>query len=237
MVVTAGDKVKRETMSGFESRFGPLVNLYGSAEMGAVSAASPHDPPDTRLATAGYALAGIELRTEPASAGSDAAAKAGVGRLHCRQKNGTEGYLIQEDRWRFEPHHDDEWFDMGDLADIRDDGYVEIRGRSGLSVKRDGLLVVFADVEAALEQAEGVQRAVVVVSGESPRGSRMIAICLADRACHGAKSDVVRKKCLELLPRYAVPDEVVMVDSLPHLPSGKVDRHALHAWISTASAS
>ncbi len=232
LVVTAGDKVKRETMSGFESRFGPLLNLYGSAEMGAVSAASPHDPPDTRLATAGYALAGIELRTEQASVGNDAATKEGVGRLQCRQKNGTEGYLMQEDRWRFEPHHDDEWFDMGDLARIRDDSYLEILGRSGLSVKRDGLLVVFADVEAALEKAESVQRAVVVASGESARGSRMIAICLADRTSHRPTPDSVRKKCLELLPRYAVPDEVVIVDSLPQLPSGKVDRHALRARIS-----
>jgi acyl-coenzyme A synthetase/AMP-(fatty) acid ligase len=236
LVVTAGDKVKRETMSGFESRFGPLLNLFGSAEMGAVSAASPHDPPDTRLATAGYALAGIELRTEQASVENDAAAKEGVGRLHCRQKNGTEGYLIQEDRWRFEPHRDDEWFDMGDLARIRDDRYVEIVGRSNLSVKRDGLLVVFADVEAALEKAESVQRAVVVASGESARGSRMIGICLADPTSHRPTPDSVRKTCLELLPRYAVPDEVVIVDALPQLPSGKIDRHALRASLSGSAS-
>jgi acyl-CoA synthetase (AMP-forming)/AMP-acid ligase II len=37
----------------------------------------------------------------------------------------------------------------------------------------------------------------------------------------------VRQKCFELLPRYAVPDDVVIVDSLPHLPSGKVDRRAV----------
>ena len=50
-------QVKRETMTAFEPRFGPLLNLYGSAEMGAVSSAAPHDPPataprDGRLSTA-----------------------------------------------------------------------------------------------------------------------------------------------------------------------------------------
>jgi acyl-coenzyme A synthetase/AMP-(fatty) acid ligase len=241
LVVTAGDKVKRETMAGFEPRFGPLLNLYGSAEMGAVSAASPDDPPDARLATAGYALAGIELRTEEAGAGNGAGNGAeteeGVGRLHCRQKNGTDGYLIQEERWRFEPHRDDEWFDMADLARIRADGYVEIRGRSGLSVKRDGLLVVFADVEAALERADGVQRAVVVAHGESARGARLVGICLADPAGHAPPPEAVRTRCFELLPRYAVPDEVLVVNEFPQLPSGKVDRHALRALISTPSAS
>ena len=65
----------------------------------------------------------------------------------------------------FEPRADDAWFDMTDLARIRSDGAIEIVGRSGLSVKRDGLLVVFADIESALERVAGVQRAVVVASG------------------------------------------------------------------------
>jgi acyl-CoA synthetase (AMP-forming)/AMP-acid ligase II len=87
---------------------------------------------------------------------------------------------------------------------IRADGYVEILGRSGLSVKRDGLLVVFADVEAAVERVEGVQRAVVCAAGESRRGARLVAVCLA--AGNGLRPDAVRQKCFELLPRYTVPD-------------------------------
>ena len=141
--------------------------------------------------------------------------------------NGTSGYLIQDERWRFEPRPDAAWFDMGDLANIRADGYLEILGRSGLSVKRDGLLVVFADVEAALEKADGVQRAVVVASGETRRGSRLIAVCLADGKGERPQPEAVRLQCADRLPRYALPDLVVVVDALPQLPSGKVDRRAL----------
>ncbi len=235
LVVTAGDKVKRETMAGFERRFGPLLNLYGSAEMGAVSTAAPDDPLQMRIATAGYPLAGIGLRTEEAGSGNEVAVGDGVGILQCRQINGFAGYLIQEERWRFEPHEDDAWFDMGDLAKIRADGYVEILGRFGLSVKRDGLLVVFADVESALEKVEGVQRAVVVASGETLRGSRLVGICLADGKGHAPQPEAVRWKCFELLPRYAVPDKVVIVDSLPQLPSGKINRRALRESIVKSS--
>ncbi|MEA2564248.1 MAG: hypothetical protein QOH06_5752 [Acidobacteriota bacterium] len=229
LAVTAGDKIKRETVAAFEPRFGPLLNLYGSAEMGAVSSSSPDDPPDERLGTAGYPLAGIELRTEETGDDFEAAAGEQAGRLQCRQKNGSGGYLIQEDRWRFEPRGDGEWFATGDLAKIRADGYVEILGRSGLSVKRDGLLVVFADVEAAAEKAGGVRRAVVVAAGESRRGPRLVAVCLGES---GVLAEAVRQRCFELLPRYAVPDEVVMVESLPHLPSGKVDRRAVRDLVS-----
>ncbi len=231
LVVTAGDRVKPETVTGFESRFGPLLNLYGSAEMGAVSTASPHDPFEKRVGTAGYPLAGIDLRTTDAGPDSDLPGAEGAGILQCRQANGFAGYLIQEEQWRFDPRTDDGWFDMTDLARIRSDGYIEIVGRSGLSVKRDGLLVVFADIESALEKVDGVQRAVVVASGEASRGSRLIGICLADQTPGRPNPHAVRQRCGELLPRYAVPDEVVIVDSLPPLPSGKIDRRALREWI------
>ncbi|MBV8202657.1 MAG: long-chain fatty acid--CoA ligase [Acidobacteria bacterium] len=232
LAVTAGDKVKRETMAGFEPRFGPLLNLYGSAEMGAVSAASPEDPAAARLGTAGYPLAGVELRVEETGDGLEAAPGERAGRLCCRHAHGSDGYLFLEpaggqDGARFEPRADGEWFETGDLARLRADGYVEILGRSGLSVKRDGLLVVFADVEAAVEKVEGVQRAVVVAAGESRRGARLVAVCTMHRDGETLPPDAVRRRCFELLPRYAVPDEVAIVDSLPHLPSGKVDRRAV----------
>jgi acyl-CoA synthetase (AMP-forming)/AMP-acid ligase II len=234
VAVTAGDKIKRETMAGFEPRFGPLLNLYGSAEMGAVSSASPDDPPDERLATAGYPLAGIELRVVEAGEGLEAAEGEQVGRLECRQKNGSDGYLSQPEPggpWRFAPRGDGEWFETGDLAKIRADGYVEVLGRAGLSVKRDGLLVVFADVEAAVEKVAGIQRAVVVAAGETRRGSRLVAVCLAQGEGEGPRPETVRQKCFDLLPRYAVPDEVVFVGTLPQLPSGKVDRRAIREMV------
>ncbi|HSG40725.1 MAG TPA: class I adenylate-forming enzyme family protein, partial [Thermoanaerobaculia bacterium] len=235
LAVTAGDKIKRETMAGFEPRFGPLLNLYGSAEMGAVSSAAPDDPPEERLATAGYPLAGIELSVEETGEEIEGAGAGGqAGRLRCRQKNGSDGYLIQEERWRFEPRGEDEWFATGDLARIRDDGYVEVLGRSGLSVKRDGLLVVFADVEAAVERVDGIQRAVVVAAGESRRGPRLVAVCLPHEGGGGGLAPIdVRQRCFDLLPRYAVPDEVLIVDSLPHLPSGKVDRRAVRNLVAS----
>jgi acyl-coenzyme A synthetase/AMP-(fatty) acid ligase len=219
MAVTAGDKVKPETVEGFEPLFGPLLDLYGSAEMGAVSSPAPDDPLAVRRGTAGRPLAGIELRV------SDA------GVLLCRQANGLSGYLVREDSgWRFDGRADDDWFETGDLAEIRDDGFVRILGRAKLSVKRDGLLVVFADVEAALGAVDGVARAVVVAGGESARGTRLVAVCRLEEGAE-LPPDEVRARAFDRLPRYAVPDEVRIVGELPHLPSGKVDRRAVAALV------
>jgi acyl-coenzyme A synthetase/AMP-(fatty) acid ligase len=224
--VTAGDKVKPETVEGFEPRFGPLLDLYGSAEMGAVSSPSPDDPLALRLGTAGRPLVGIELRVSEAGA------------LQVRQANGLSGYLVREESgWRFEGRADlgmgGRWFETGDLAEIRDDGFVRILGRARLSVKRDGLLVVFADVEAALGAIEGVARAVVVAGGESARGTRLVAVCRLEEGA-SLSPEEVRARAFERLPRYAVPDEVRIVEALPHLPSGKVDRRAVAEQAATS---
>ncbi len=226
VAVAAGDRLKQETVAAYEPRFGVLINLYGITEMGAVCSAAPDDPFELRLPTAGYAHVGVEVRVD--ESGADAGAGEGAGLLQCRQNNGFSGYLIPEgERWRFAPQGDDDWFETGDMARIRDDGYIEIVGRSKHSVKRDGLLVVFVEVEAAVEQVEGVQRAVVVTAGETRRGPRLVAVCQGGPEAGGLQPDDVRRRCSALLPRYAVPDEVVVVDSLPHLPSGKVDRRAI----------
>lgn len=251
LVVTAGDKIRREAMAAFEPRFGPLLNLYGSAEMGAVSSPAASDPAAQRLGTVGYPLAGVELSlaesdlgdgsAEAETAGVAGTATAGAadadsptrgGRLLFRSPNGFAGYLSQPaDGWHYAPRADHEWFVTGDLARLRADGYVEILGRSAMSVKRDGLLVVFAEVEAALERIAGIERAIVVAAGEGRRGSRLAAVCLKDQQGGDLLPAAVRRQCGELLPRYAVPDEVVIVDRLPRLASGKIDRNAVRDLI------
>jgi acyl-CoA synthetase (AMP-forming)/AMP-acid ligase II len=76
---------------------------------------------------------------------------------------------------------------------------------------------------------------VLVAAGESRRGSRLVAVCLTDPAGEAPRPETVRQKCFELLPIYAVPDEVMIVGTLPQLPSGKVDRRALRDLVAKLS--
>jgi acyl-CoA synthetase (AMP-forming)/AMP-acid ligase II len=68
---------------------------------------------------------------------------------------------------------------------------------------------------------------VVVAAGETRRGPRLVAVCLRGPGNGEAPPEAVRQKCFDLLPRYAVPDDVLFVEALPQLPSGKVDRRAI----------
>jgi len=72
--------------------------------------------------------------------------------------------------------------------------------------------------------------AVVAGQGENQQGQRIAAFCVPrpGMLLDGAP---LRQLCFDVLPQYAIPDEVRMLEALPTLPSGKVDRQALAALV------
>jgi acyl-coenzyme A synthetase/AMP-(fatty) acid ligase len=75
-------------------------------------------------------------------------------------------------------------------------------------------------------------RGVIVVAGrdENKQGQRIAAFCVPRQ---GAAVDgpELRRQCFDVLPHYAVPDEVHITEELPMLASGKVDRRSLAALV------
>jgi acyl-coenzyme A synthetase/AMP-(fatty) acid ligase len=121
-----------------------------------------------------------------------------------------------------------------DVGWLGEDGYLRVLGRSDHVVKRDGRLVAFAEVEAALLKNELIEAAVVLSDGLTARGARLTAVCVVrDRA-----ADVcgLRDATRQHLPAYAVPDRVVLIDDIPRLESGKPDRATLTQFAAEASS-
>ncbi|MCB0198280.1 MAG: long-chain fatty acid--CoA ligase, partial [Anaerolineae bacterium] len=93
-------------------------------------------------------------------------------------------------------------------------------------------LVLLADIEKALEKIEAVAQVVVLATQtENKRGQQIVAFCLLKQGATASGPDL-RANSFDLLPRYAVPDEVLVVEAFPTLPSGKVDRQALTVMVS-----
>ncbi|MEB3274576.1 MAG: class I adenylate-forming enzyme family protein [Prochlorothrix sp.] len=227
ITVAAGDRVREDTFTPYEARFGCLIKLYGSTEMGALSASSPAEPPETRSQTVGQPMPDVTFclkETETLTAEDRAK---GLGELWCRREAGFEGYLD----WQGQPLDLGQWdaagwFRTKDLGRLWPDGGVEVLGRCDHSVNRDGLLVFFADVERVLESLVGVEAAVVVSKGESQRGKNLTAYCVVSAGYGGTAIDL-RQQCFDRLPNRAVPDRVLLVKALPLLANGKIDRQAL----------
>jgi acyl-coenzyme A synthetase/AMP-(fatty) acid ligase len=225
LTVTAGDRFRsRETFDKYQSLFGPLVNLYGSTEMGAMSAASPDDPVSMRSLTAGNPMNGVKMRTEKNEENDGQGVRS---MLWCNHPHGFEGYIDESGAPVGEsPRNNDGWFCTKDIGEILPDGSVRVFGRSDHSVNRDGLLVAFGDVESHLQAMDGIDSAIVVSKGESKRGKKLIACVIQEKGADINELNV-RASCFDIMPKRAVPDEIIFMRSFPMLTNGKVDRQKL----------
>ena len=124
----------------------------------------------------------------------------------------------------------DGWFATADLGEIDDDDRLHITGRVDDVVISGGVNVPLPAVTAALKTYEGVHDAVAIGVPDDEWGSRVVAYLVPDDAVclDGLRIDELRDGVEEAgLPRTWAPREVVLLDALPLLPGGKVDREKL----------
>ncbi|KAJ5295213.1 hypothetical protein PENANT_c048G05147 [Penicillium antarcticum] len=111
----------------------------------------------------------------------------------------------------------------GDKARMLPNGDIECFGRiSSGQVKLRGQRIELGEIEHVITRTDGVRSAVTMVIG-----GNLIAFVLATG--HGTTDRAIRDVCRQLLPRFMIPGEFVLVDQFPQLPSGKIDRKTLEA--------
>jgi acyl carrier protein len=157
-------------------------------------------------------------------------APAGVsGELYIAGAGLARGYLHRPELTaeRFLPHPfsreaGQRLYRTGDLGRYRVNGEIECLGRVDQQVKVRGYRIELGEIEQVLCEQAGVRQAAVVVR-ESEVGQRLIAFVTGE-AVSGAE---LRERMREKLPEYMTPQAVVVLEELPLLPNGKVDRRRL----------
>ena len=217
--ITASASLPDKLYQDYQARFGPLINLYGSTEMGAAATTLPNQEANSPSHL--MPMPSVRMIIDE---GSQA--------LSCQHPYGFDGYI--NDKGEAIPVVTCP-YNTGDVAKDLDDGRISLLGRQDDSTNRSGHLVHFSDIENALLKTEQIEAAVVLCSSqEDIRGNKLIAFCTPRKT----KSDIkisgqsIREACFEHLPRYAVPDEIILKDQLPLAASGKVNRHLLQQQLS-----
>lgn len=226
LTITGGDRIGRSTAERYEALHGPLLVAYGSTETGGVAYSRLEDPADVRLSSVVYPRPGVRVRVDesPESIFGGDGDAAGV--LSICNPGSFLGYVDLQGNPLASPSIDGHgWYRSGDIAVLRGVG-MQVLGRWDLSINRDGLLLPLSDVESQARQIPEVSEAVAVPGGESIRGRELALFCTLSAGERTTPAQL-RQACARVLPDYAVPDVVLVIDQMPRLPAGKPDRRQL----------
>jgi len=127
-------------------------------------------------------------------------------------------------------------YKTGDLGRWLPDGTIEFLGRIDRQVKIRGFRIELGEIEAVLERHPAVRETAVIVREDSPGNKRLVAYIAGHQAQNSLSefqsSSLADELCGDLkqkLPEYMVPSAFVLLEALPLLPNGKVDRRSLPA--------
>jgi hypothetical protein len=114
----------------------------------------------------------------------------------------------------------------GDRGRWREDGVLELLGRTDHQVKVRGYRIELGEVESALRRHPAVREA-VVEAREDLRGKKRLVAYVVPRPAAELGVVDLRRWLQVTLPEPMVPSTFVRLETLPLSPNGKVDRQAL----------
>ena len=116
-------------------------------------------------------------------------------------------------------------YKTGDLVRQSQDGHLEFVGRADFQVKVRGFRIDLGEIENVIRQSAMVKDTIVLVKGKDADSS-IVAYCLPDKATSFSK-DSLKDSLRQKLPSYMIPDFIVVLNSFPFTPNGKIDKNAL----------
>jgi amino acid adenylation domain-containing protein len=218
----------------FQNLSAELHNLYGPTEASIDVTFWQCEPDDKRLIVPiGRAIANTQIyllnaQLQPVPIGI-------AGELYIGGDGLARGYLgnpaLTAERFIPNPFGTEpgaRLYHTGDLARWLPDGVIEYLGRVDHQVKIRGFRIELGEIEAALGRHSSVRESVVVARAGANGDQSLVAYLTVSEPLLMTTGEL-RNYLREKLPAYMVPSTFVILDKLPLLPNGKVDRRALPA--------
>ena len=207
-----------------ELRFENVVTGYGLTETtGTVSMCRHDDPPEVIAETVGRPLPGVEVRVVDDERRDVAQGQAGE--LLVRGFNVMKGYFNNPAATAGAIDADG-WLATGDVGLVDGGGNIRITDRKKDMFIVGGFNAYPAEIENALLGHPAVAQVAVVGVPDERLGEVGLAFVVA-RPGMAVDPDEVVAWCKPRLANFKVPRRVIVVDSLPLNPSGKVMKFVL----------
>ena len=197
----------------------PIYQGYGLTETSPVATLNPFHRP--KRAAIGVPVPGTDVKF--VNAEGQTVPFGEVGELFIKGPQVMQGYWQRPDETA--RSLSDGWLATGDIAQMDDEGYLEIVDRKKDMILVSGFNVYPNEVEATIAEHPGVIDTAVVGVPDDETGE--IVVAFVTKKDQALTEDEVRQHCRKTLTAYKVPRIVVFRDDLPKTNVGKVLRKDL----------
>lgn len=179
---------------------------------------------EQRVSTVGSAHVNNEVKiVDPASGETVPCGE--IGELCARGYNVMLGY-DQEPAATARAIDPEGWLHTGDLAVMREDGQIHIRGRSKDMIIRGGENIYPAEVEAFLFTHPKIAEVQVFGLPDLKLGE-IVGAWVRPRAGEAISAEEIRHYCQGKIAHFKIPQHIRIVDSFPMTVTGKVQKFAI----------
>ena len=205
-----------------------LCNIYGATETcGNCAVTWHHWPLQRRAHCQGPPLPGQEMRFVDEATG--AMVSTGTPGLVEVRGYTTLGYSGTSAAQNTKAFTADGYYRTGDMGLLNAQGDFVFVGRVSEMIKRAGINVSPAEVEAVLRRHPSVKDAAVVGVPDAARGERIFAYVVPAATVDIAEFDIaaLMRHCATESSKYKMPDHIEICTSLPLTVTGKLQRNEL----------
>jgi len=153
---------------------------------------------------------------------------AGLAREYINKPELTEKSFINNP---FSGENSERIYRTGDLGKFMPDGEIQCFGRIDNQVKIRGYRIELGAIEEALNIQETIKESVVMAREDRPGDQRLVAYIISEKdTVPNIKPEQItawKNGLKEVLPSYMIPGDYILLDKIPLLPNGKIDRKSL----------
>ncbi|WP_050628619.1 AMP-binding protein [Bradyrhizobium viridifuturi] len=183
-----------------------------------------------KIGSTGRAIAHVEIEIRDDAgkrlpAGQD-------GEICLRGPKVTQGYWKDPEKTASAFFGD--WFRTGDIGYLDDDGFLYLTDRKKDMIISGGENIASSEVERVIYEMPGVREVAVIGLRDDRWGEKPVAVVVLDG---DAKLDLpnLTNFCRARLAGFKVPRQLIIRDSLPRNPSGKVLKRVLRAELEASA--
>ncbi len=217
-VIGGAEKLKDRTRAFWQEKFGKeLYEGYGATETAPV--VSVNVPGRNKPGSVGPILRDIDYKLEPVAGLTEG------GELHVKGPNIMMGYMFADNPGVL-VRPDSEWYNLGDIASVDEEGFITLQGRTKRFAKIGGEMVSLAAVENFVSSLWPDNAHVVCAVEDERKGEQLVLV--TDLPGIERKALVEAAKA-QGFSELGLPRKIVTVEEVPLLGTGKTDYNAVTA--------